>query len=165
MPADASEAGLPNEFTGPVAYDDRWLWIAVGLGVAIVLYYLVAWWLTRPPRPRGLARDGVDVPDVRALHLARIERIDAQVRAAEISPRTGHQQLSDVVRSYVAAVTLLPARTMALADFHHRAPRELVEVIELVYPPEFAPDDLLARSLFDTAVDRARGLVAGWSVA
>ena len=87
----------------------------------------------------------------------------AQVHAGEITPRTGHQQLSEVVRDYVAAVTTLPARTMALADFRDRAPGTLVQVLELVYPPEFAPDDDLARELFETAVDRARRLVASWS--
>lgn len=158
-------AELPDEFTGPVAYDDRWLWIAVALGAAVVLYYLLAWWLTRRPRVPRLERAAVDVPDVRRTHLDLIDRIDARVRAGELEPRAGHQQLSEVVRSYVAAVTTLPARTMALADFRARAPHELVAVIELVYPPEFAPDDAIARELFDTAVVRARGLVADWSAA
>ncbi|WP_418063896.1 hypothetical protein [Pimelobacter simplex] len=158
-------AELPDEFTGPVAYDDRWLWIAVALGAAVVLYYLLAWWLTRRPRVPRLERVAVDVPDVRRTHLDLIDRVDARVRAGELEPRAGHQQLSEVVRSYVAAVTTLPARTMALADFRARAPHELVAVIELVYPPEFAPDDAIARELFDTAVVRARGLVADWSAA
>jgi hypothetical protein len=159
---------LPEEFTGPVGYADRWLWIAVGLAVALVVYYLLAWWFTRPPRPVALARPGVPLPDVRQQHLARIDRVEARVRAGEITARDGHQQLSEVVRDYVAAVTTLPARTMALADFRDRAPVALVEVLELVYPPEFAPDDAdgtFARDLFDTAVDRARGLVATWSPA
>lgn len=156
---------LPDEFTGPVAYDERWLWIALALGAAVVLYYVLAWWLTRRPRVPRLERVAVDLPDVRRTHLDLIDRIDAQVRAGELEPRTGHQQLSEVVRSYVAAVTTLPARTMALADFRARAPHELVAVIELVYPPEFAPDDAIARDLFDTAVARARGLVADWSAA
>lgn len=156
---------LPDEFTGPVAYDERWLWIALALGAAVVLYYVLAWWLTRRPRVPRLERVAVDLPDVRRTHLDLIDRIDAQVRAGDLEPRTGHQQLSEVVRSYVAAVTTLPARTMALADFRARAPHELVAVIELVYPPEFAPDDAIARDLFDTAVARARGLVADWSAA
>ncbi|MBM7519068.1 hypothetical protein [Nocardioides nitrophenolicus] len=160
MPAAAD---LPEEFTGPVAYADRWLWIAVGLAVALVAYYLLAWWLTRAPRPAALARPGVPLPDVRQRHLARLDRIEAQVHAGEITPRAGHQQLSEVVRDYVAAVTTLPARTMALADFRDRAPATLVEVLELVYPPEFAPDDDLARELFETAVDRARDLVTSWT--
>lgn len=161
----ALPADLPDEFTGPVAYDDRWLWIAVALAAAVVLYYLLAWWFTRRPRVPRLERVDVDVLDVRRAHLDLIDRIDAQVRAGDLAPRAGHQQLSEVVRSYVAAVTVLPARTMALADFRARAPRELVAVIELVYPPEFAPDDALARDLFDTAVTQARGLVADWSAA
>lgn len=154
---------LPEEFTGPVAYADRWLWIAVGLVVALVLYYLLAWWLTRAPRSPALARPGVPLADVRQQHLARIDQVDARVRAGEITARDGHQQLSEVVRDYVAAVTTLPARTMALADFRDRAPLALVEVLELVYPPEFAPEDAVARDLFETAVGRARGLVATWS--
>ncbi|GAA1532220.1 hypothetical protein [Nocardioides humi] len=158
-------ADLPEEFSGPVGYADRWLWIALGLAVALAVYYLLAWWLTRPPRPRTVARAGVPLPDVRQEHLARIDRIDALVRSGELAPRDGHQQLSEVVRDYVAAVTTLPARTMVLADFRDRAPAALVEVIELVYPPEFAPDDAVARDLFDTAAERARGLVGDWSAA
>lgn len=154
---------LPEEFTGPVGYADRWLWIAAGLAVALVVYYLLAWWFTRAPRPAALARPGVPLPDVREQHLARIDQVDARVRAGEITAREGHQQLSEVVRDYVAAVTTLPARTMALADFRDRAPVALVEVLELVYPPEFAPEDAVARDLFETAVTRARGLVATWS--
>lgn len=150
---------LPEEFAGPVGYDDRWAWIAVGLALALLAYYLLAWWLTRPRQER-IVRTDVSLPDVRQVHLARIDRIDALVRDGELPAREGHQQLSEVVRDYVAAVTTLPARTMALADLRHRAPAPLVEVLELVYPPEFAPDDDLARDAFDTAVSRARGLVA-----
>lgn len=154
---------LPEEFTGPVGYADRWLWIAVALAVVLVVYYVLAWWLTRAPRRPALARPGVALPDVRQQHLTRIDRIEAEVLAGRITARDGHQQLSEVVRDYVAAVTTLPARTMALADFRGRAPVVLVEVLELVYPPEFAPDDAMAHDLFETAVDRARGLVASWS--
>ncbi|TNM40435.1 hypothetical protein FHP29_10295 [Nocardioides albidus] len=165
MPAAAEVLAieLPEEFTGPVGYADRWVWIGVGLALALVLYYLLAWWLTRAPRPRELARPGVPLPDVRQRHLARIEEIDSLVRSGRMEPREGHQQLSEIVRDYVAAVTTLPARTMALADFRDHAPVALVEVLELVYPPEFAPEDAVARDLFETAVAQARGLVSTWS--
>ena len=157
---------LQDEFSGPIGYSDRWLWIALALLALVVVYYVLAWWFTRKPRPRDLARPGVDVPDVQREHLARIDRVEAEVRAGSLAARDGHQQLSDVVRSYVAAVTTLPARTMALADFRARAPQELVDAIELMYPPEFAPDDpqqSFARSRFDDAVGRARGLVVSWT--
>lgn len=166
MPAVASPGPaaveLPEEFAGPVAYSDRWLWIALALGVAVLLYYATAWWLTRPRREPVAARPDVDVPDARRQHLDRIDRIEDDVRTGSLSPRAGHQQLSDVVRSYVASVTTLPARTMALADFRARAPQELVDAIELMYPPEFAPGDVVARDRFDDAVGQARGLVTTW---
>lgn len=156
---------LPEEFTGPVVYDDRWLWIAIALLVLVVLYYVVSWWLTRAPRVPVVTRAPVDVPDARAVHLARIDELVAQVHDGRLSARSGHQQLSEIVRSWVATVTPLPARTMTLADFRDHAPRELVEAIELMYPPEFAPDadghgDPAA---FDDAVLRSRGLVRSWT--
>ncbi|MDQ6521966.1 hypothetical protein RB608_00055 [Nocardioides sp. LHD-245] len=166
MPAVAevvrAAADLPEEFAGPVGYADRWLWIGAALAAALVLYYLLAWWLTRPARPPAVER--TDVLDVRRRQLARIDRIEERVRAGELPARDGHQQLSEVVRDYVAAVTPLPARTMALADLRDHAPAALVTVLELVYPPEFAPDEEVARDRFDLAVQQARGLVASWRV-
>ncbi|MDN5744706.1 MAG: hypothetical protein L0H31_06235 [Nocardioidaceae bacterium] len=154
---------LPDEFAGPVAYADRWLWIAVALIGVVVLYYLACWWFTRPPKERTIRRLEVSVPDVRLEHLGRIDQVVARVQLGELSPRDGHQQLSEVLRSYVASVTTLPARTMALADFRNSAPQPLVDAIELMYPPEFAPDDALAEQGFESAAQASRHLVGSWA--
>ncbi len=154
--------GMPEEFTGPVGYADRWLWIAVALAVVVVLYYLAAWWFTRRPRPPVVRAPVVDVPDVRAAHLARIDDLAERVHRGETSPRAGHQQLSDLVRSYVATVSTLPARTMTLSDLRDRAPAELVETIALMYPPEFAPETDTA-DRFDEALAASRRLVGSWT--
>jgi hypothetical protein len=157
-------AGLQDEFNGPVAYGDRWLWLAL-LGLCLVaLYYLTVVWFTRDRSGPAAPWTRIDVPSARQQHLDRIARIDAAVRAGEVPAREGHQQLSEAVRSYVGAVSSIPALTMTLADFRRQAPRPLTEAIELMYPPEFAPDDVgRARELFDDAVARARELVASWS--
>lgn len=154
---------MPEEFTGPVTYSDWWVWVALVLLALVVAYYAVAWWVTRAPRIPTIARAQVDVPGAQAEHLARIDRVVAQVRTGALSSRDGHQQLSEVVRSYVATVTTLPARTMALADFRARAPQELVDAIALMYPPEFGPDTTLAEDTFDPAATRARNLVGTWT--
>lgn len=161
--ADAGQ--LQGEFNGPVAYGDRWLWLAL-LGLFLVaIYYLAVVWFTRDRTPSGaVSWARADVPTVRQQHLDRIARIEATVRAGEIPARDGHQQLSETVRSYVGAVSTIPAPTMTLADFRQQAPRPLTEAIELMYPPEFAPDDVgQARERFDDAVAKARQLVASWS--
>lgn len=163
--AGLGAADLPEEFHGPVAYGDLWPWLAV-LGLLLVAgYYAVALWLTRPRRPMDAGWFGsADVPSQRRAHLERIDRVEADVRAGRLSVRDGHQQLSEVVRSYVDAVSALPATSMALADFRVAAPRPLTDAIELMYPPEFAPDDAgEAAERFDEALGRGRRLVASWS--
>ena len=166
MPGIASAADLPDEFAGPVGYSSLWLWLAVAGFAVVASYYLVAWFLTRPPRAAGTrwARPA-DVPDARREHLRRIDAIEAEVRAGRLELRLGHQQLSEVVRSYVQAVSHLPARTMALADFRSQAPAPLTSAIELMYPPEFAPDggDHQGHERFERAVLASRRLVTSWS--
>ena len=161
----ALPAGLQEEFNGPVAYGDRWLWFALLALCLVAVYYLVVVWFTRDRSAPGLVTWArADVPTVRQQHLDRIGRIEAAVRAGEVPPREGHQQLSETVRSYVGAVSPIPAPTMTLADFRKQAPPALTEAIELMYPPEFAPDAVgQARERFDDAVARARQLVASWS--
>jgi|GEM_PF-286400 len=167
MPSAASPlaAELQEEFNGPVAYADHWLWFAL-LGLFLVAaYYLVVLWFTRDRSATGpMPWSRPDVPSARQQHLARIDRIEAAVRDGEVSARDGHQQLSETVRSYVGAVSPLPAPTMTLADLRRERARPLADAIELMYPPEFAPDDVgEARERFDQAVYQARRLVASWN--
>lgn len=158
-------AELPREFHEPVAYADRWIWLAL-LGLLLVaLYFVAVLWFTRArPTPSGVVWTAPPGPTTQREHLDRIDRIEADVREGRLSARAGHQQLSETVRSYVGQVTALPARTMTLADFRRQAPWALTETIELMYPPEFAPDDVgEAQERFDAAVARSRQLVAAWT--
>lgn len=159
-------ADLPAEFHEPVAYYDRWLWLALLVLLAVVVYYVVALLLTRTPRPQpdGYAwwRPSQQI-DPRQQHLDEIDRIEAQARQGEIDFRQAHQQLSETVRSYVDTITPLPASTMSLADLRAAAPGELAHAIELMYPPEFAPEDVDARERFDAALHHARRVVATWT--
>lgn len=156
-------AELPDELAGPVGYSSVWLTLAVvGLGL-VALYYLGAWLLTRPRTARAAPTvRAVAVPDARREHLRRIDLVEAEVGDGRLEPRVGHQQLSEVVRSYVEVVGPLPARSMALADLRAQAPGHLADAIALMYPPGFAPDGE-ARERFDHAVIAARGLVRSWS--
>ncbi|MCL2544249.1 MAG: hypothetical protein FWE71_17525 [Nocardioidaceae bacterium] len=154
-------ARLPKEFHGPVGYSDRWFWLAALALLLAAAYYLAALWFTRdrpePPPPP------VPLPDLQSEHLARIDAVVVAVRDGRTSARDGHQQLSEVVRAYVERITPLHASTMTLADLRAHAPRPLADMIEVMYPPEFAPDDDgEAAERFDNAVQQARGLVGTW---
>lgn len=161
MPASVE---LPPEFHGPVAYFDRWLWLTLLGLLAVMLYYAAVLWLTRHGAAEKESREQPEGSDPRSVHLGAIDRIEQAVRKGEISLRDAHQQLSEVVRGYVALVTPLPARTMSLADFRAAAPGELTTAIELMYPPEFAPDDDSgAHERWGVALHHARRLVTTWS--
>jgi hypothetical protein len=165
MLVGVSAAELQDEFNGPVAYGDRWIWFALVALVLVGVYYLAVVWFTRErATPSGVVWSGADVPTARRQHLDRIDQIETEVRGGRLPAREGHQQLSETVRSYVGTVSALPAPTMTLSDFRRQAPWPLTEAIELMYPPEFAPDEVgEARERFDAAVDKARGLVMSWS--
>ena len=155
-------ADLPDEFSGPVDYSGQWMWWAIAAVACIPLYIVVVLLVTRRPR----RTDPVlrIAPDARAGFLLRIDEIEAKVRAGELAARGGHQRLSEVVRAYVEQASGLPASTMSLADFRLRAVGPLVEAIEVMYPPEFAPDDDGgAREQFDAALAHARGVIGAWT--
>jgi len=158
---------LPAEFHGPIDYSDRWILLAVLALFLCAVYVAAVLWFTRE-RPAPPPPPPPPEPDVRAEHLARIEEIAAAVHEGSTSLRDGHQQLSAAVRSYVERITPLPASRMSLADFRARSPR-LAEVIEAMYPPEFAPArpgqadrEAEEAASFDHALQQARGLVSTW---
>lgn len=153
--------GVPKEFHGPIDYADRWIWLALIALSLVGLYYAAVLLLTRA-RPTTPSPAPPPPPDLRARHLARIDDIAGAVQRGELSARDGHQQLSEVVRSYVEEITPLPARRMTLADLRLRGPRPLTEMIAEMYPPEFAPDDGEAAEHFERALLHARGLVSTW---
>ena len=144
------------ELRGPVGYDDRWLLLAVAALALVAIYYAAVLWFTRRRGPRTRARA------TREQHLARLAQIEEAVAAGRIGVREGHQQVSDTVRTYAASVTALPARTMTLADLRREGPADLAELVALVYPPEFAPEEQPARERFGDALGRARELVHRW---
>lgn len=157
----------PAEFHDPVAYYDRWLWLALIALLVVIAYYVVVLVATRAPRTQPAEHERWQPPpepvNQQHRHLAEIDRIEHQVRCGNIDLRDAHQQLSEVVRSYVDTVTPLPATTMSLADLKTAAPGELARAIEIMYPPEFAPDDEgQASERFDAAVHHSRRLVATW---
>ena len=152
-----------GELQGPVDYGDRWLVVAVVAVVLVALYYLVVLWWGRGRRPRGDV-DTRDLDGLRATHLERIDAIERDVTTGTSTPRLGHQRLSETVRSYVGAVSPLPASTLGLTELRRSGSSDLADAIELMYPPEFAADDRGEADVrFGDAVARARWLVTTWT--
>lgn len=161
LAAEAAAAALAaTELTGPTSYAPWLTWLAAVLPALVVLYYLgVTLWARRPTRPRP----GSSLAEARRTHLSRLDEVEAAVGRSELSLRGAHQAISEIVRAFVTAAGPLDARPLTLEQLRVVGPAGLVDVVTLVYPPEFAPPaqgepaERLAPALAD-----ARALVSGW---
>lgn len=166
----AAEA-LPHEFQGPVSHSGWWLVTALVLLALVAAYYLLVTVFTRVPKPVVEPEPTWEPPshDVRAEHLAEIDRITHAVHGGELSARLGHQQISRTVRGYVSTVSRLPADKMNLTDLraairHERRAVGLADAVAVMYPPAFASDEEgRAADRFPDAVRRAREVVTTWT--
>lgn len=147
------------EFTGPTSYAPWLTWLAVLLPVLVVAWYAgVTWWARSPGRPH---RNDLDTQ--RRDHLARLDRVEAEVATGDRSLRSAHQATSEIVRSFAAEAGAVDVRPMTLEQLRVHGHAGLVDVVALVYPPEFAPGvqgepaERLAPALAD-----ARLVIAEW---
>ena len=153
-------AELPAEFHGPVGFWGLWPWLAVAAVVLVIAYYLAAWLATRPAAGSGDSEQRTVPLGVQERYLARLEAQRVAVESGEIAARTGHQRISVVIRHFVEETTGLPATRLSLADVRQSAPA-LAQVLAVLYPPEFAPDEAVARTEFASALAEARRLIIG----
>ncbi|MFA6299665.1 MAG: hypothetical protein WC642_10890 [Nocardioides sp.] len=147
------------EFTGPTSYAAWLTWLAVLLPVLVVAWYAgVTWWARSPSRPHLH-----DLETQRRDHLARLDRVEAEVAGGTLSLRAAHQAISEIVRSFAAAAGPVDARPMTLEQLRVHGHAGLVDVVALVYPPEFSPGaqggpaERLAPALAD-----ARTVIGEW---
>ena len=151
-----------GELTDPVGYWSGWLFVAIALPLLVVAWYAAATWLTRD---RSVVRTPAwfRLWRARRTHLRELGRIETAQQEGELTTRSAHQAVSATVRSFVAEVGDVDARTMNLAQLRESGVPEVVPVVELVYPPAFQPrpaaeDD----ERLETALADARDVVSGW---
>lgn len=149
-----------RELTEPVTYSPWWLLLAVVLPVMVVAWYAgVTWW----GRERRARRGWHHLAVARRDHLKRLDQVQAAVVSGEMSPRTAHQEISALVRSFVASVSPVDARSMSLEQLRSTTSAEVADVVELIYPPAFQPGDQgepierLAQALRE-----ARSVISKW---
>lgn len=145
-----------------------WLPIFLALSgiVLVCIWYGFVFWLTRrkpqkvlatlPPAPQPI----IDRVAIKQAYLGRIDEIETAYRTHEMLARTVHQQLSVLLRRFVAEVNHVPAQTMTLADLKKTSLSTLVPVIESYYQPEFSA---ALHGSVDTALAAARKVVNEWS--
>jgi len=150
-------------FYAPMTYTPLWVVIGVALLLAIVGWYVVVWWQTRPAPPPALQlASGARLAQLQGACLARIDQIVHRVGAGQLTQRAGHQELSTVVRDFVQEASGVSAPTMTLTELGRSGNRRLepvTDVVLLLYPVEFGPER--PASVADAAL-AARTAVERW---
>lgn len=150
-------------YLGPGSYGLLWPILGALLLLALLVWAGVIWLSTRPPEEtRGAQMPPDAVTKRRQEALARVDEVERRVHAGELSARSGHHELSVVVRGFVADVSGLDADRMTAAELRSYGPEHLARVIEQYYPRQFGPVESEPPSIRSSA-GAAREVVSGWS--
>ncbi len=153
----------PPGFYAPDPYAAWWPWVGLAVFVGVAGWYLWVWQATRV-RPRkstpGPAQDRVS--RLRDEYVRQIEVVARHAEAGRITPRDAHQRLSVLVRHFVQEASGIRAPTMTLSELTASGPRltPVSEVVEVLYPGEFAPED---SDTVQGAAAVAREVVLRWT--
>ena len=157
---------VADDLAPPVDYSAGWLVVAGVLVAAVLAWNLGVLWWGRPPRSRRSAPPRpAELDAVRREHLDRLDRIEAAVRDGSLDLRAAFQQLSATARSFVHEVSDVPATYLTLTDLRTAEVPVVVAALDVIYPPEFAPEIGAAGvATFEEALHRSREVVtASWT--
>lgn len=159
----------PAELFPPAAYAGGWLVAAVLAIAVVVLWPIMVVLITRPKKVRTEVPTGPPPADQRGRALDELAAIRRRWQQGTVSTRHAHQEISTVVRRYVASAGQPGVETMTLAELRaasQQTPRlaSVADLVEALYPPEFAAvlrGDSADAS--DGTFDRAEEVVRRWS--
>lgn len=143
---------MPPEIHDPVSYS-----VLLLVAAAILAVLAIGWPLAviighrlRSPKPEPVvpAAPPPPPPDpvaLRASYLGQIEQIAAAHAAGRLPDRGVHQQLSGVVREFVAEVSAIPVDRLTLAELERQLATQpqlasLTGFVAELYSPSFAAD-------------------------
>lgn len=153
-----------DKLNPPIQYDLIWLFIGLGLMLLILIWYGLAFWLTRRKKPKMLGnlrqlRPPVDLDKLKAKYLQLIEQLYARYVNREIELRELHQNLSKLVRAFTYEANGFPALVLTLSDMKFSPYPKLTQLIGYYYPNEFSA---ITKGDAATSKQAAIGFVTQW---
>lgn len=148
----------------PQHYTVVWPVLGGFILLALLVWAMWVWLLTRAPEEEdgSAPLPPAAVAKLRHEALATIDEVEQSVRQGRRSGRSGHHELSRVVRGFVSEVSGLEADTMTAADLRRHGPAHLAGLIEEYYPRQFGIDEADGPG-FARSAAAARQVVRGWA--
>ncbi|MDF2048905.1 hypothetical protein [Arthrobacter sp. Cr_A7] len=156
MPADPG-------FYGPLQYSPVWMWAGVALVALVAGWYVVVFASTRRPRMAGGVRRSAALTDLsvlKAAYLQRIDDVERDAAAGNLSLRAAHHEISHLLRSFVRDATGVDALRMTRQDLERHPLPAPAAVVGILYPAQFGVEPLPSVAV---SAASARNAVSTWS--
>ena len=149
-------------FYGPLQYNPLWMWAGVALVALVAGWYVFVVASTRRPRAGAVRRSAAltDLSVLKAAYLQRIDDVERDAAAGNLSPRASHQEISLLLRSFVRDATGVDAVRMTREDLERHPLPAAAAAVGVLYPAEFGTEPLPAVS---ASAASARKTVSTWS--
>lgn len=157
-----AQSGPQGTIMPVVPYSMMWAILGVLLVTAVIVYYLLAYQLTRPRPERVPAPEPprlVSVPELQHDYLIEVDTVARRYRAGELTPRRAHAELSIVIRDFITQATGVEADKMTLTELRRTPFVGASHAVSEFYPLVFGVDE--TRTV-EHGIDAARQVIALW---
>lgn len=153
----------PGEVMPLVGYSPFWLVLGIAILALIAAFYVLVLLFTagrtKSAKFEEKPEPPVDLEKLQHEGYTKIAEIETASMNGSLDTKAAHEQLSAVVREYVAEATGIPTDHMTLSDLRNTELRGTARAVEQFYPAVFGPEPQqdLAKS-----IHMAREVLAGW---
>jgi hypothetical protein len=150
-------------FYGPLQYSPVWMWVGIALVALVAGWYVVVFASTRRPRmAEGVRRSAAltDLSVLKAAYLQRIDDVERDAAAGNLSLRAAHHEISHLLRSFVRDATGVDALRMTRQDLERHPLPAPAAVVGILYPAQFGVEPLPSVAV---SAASARNAVSTWS--
>ncbi len=132
------------------------------LGLFLVVLFLF-FWSHRKKKEKKVAPtyfQRADISFIKQKYLQKIEQLSLLWKGEKITNRKAYQQLSKLVREFMAEVTGIPVQNYSLAEMEVINMPIAYELIKEYYQPEFAQ---ISRGNIETSMEKAKKVIYEWN--
>ncbi len=149
-------------FYGPLQYSPLWMWAGAALLALVGCWYAAVFVSTRRRGDTAVRHPAAltDLPALKAAYLQRIDDLERDAAAGNLSLRAAHQEISLLLRSFVRDATGVDALRMTRLDLERHPLPAAAAVVGTLYPAEFGIEPLPPVAV---SAAGARNAVSTWS--
>ncbi|MDO4241882.1 MAG: hypothetical protein Q4C71_05055 [Microbacteriaceae bacterium] len=128
------------EIIPPVEYSPIWEFLGWALLALVLVYFLLAWFFSRPKQIRQTPPPRRNLNTLRAKYFAAIDGVERAFNSGEFTQRQVHTELSRQVKQFAAEASGVNLDRMTLEELRKTHFTGVTKAVSEYYPQVFSPD-------------------------